>query len=101
MTIPPALRPLCPHLDGIRKVTAGTVGCAECLGGGGTWVHLRICLACGHVGCCDSSPATHARRHYEETGHPIVAPLDEAEPWAWCYGDRVLLPGDWTPWWRR
>jgi hypothetical protein len=60
-------------------------GCAECLESGGWWVHLRRCAACGHVGCCDSSPAQHASGHYRATGHPIVQSFEPGEDWFWDY----------------
>ncbi len=57
----------------------------------GSWVHLRVCLTCGHVGCCDSSPNRHATQHYLDTGHPLVKPLDTDEGWVWCYVDQVAV----------
>lgn len=60
---------------------------------GTSWVHLRLCLSCGHVGCCDSSPRRHATRHYRATGHPIVRSHESGEDWAWCYLDRVYVAG--------
>ncbi|MCX5285155.1 UBP-type zinc finger domain-containing protein [Streptomyces sp. NPDC060011] len=72
----------------------GTEGCAECLARGGTWVHLRACLTCGHVGCCDSSRGQHAHAHHERSGHPLVRSVEPGETWAWCYEDEVFLrPG--------
>jgi uncharacterized UBP type Zn finger protein len=58
---------------------------------GDGWVHLRICLECGHVGCCDSSPNKHATAHADETGHPIIRSLQPGEVWSWCYVDEVLM----------
>lgn len=84
---------LCSHLDGIRDVTPSADGCEDCLRTGGEWVHLRLCLACGHVGCCDDSPNTHARKHYEGVGHPIVRSFEPGEDWIWCYADEVGLEG--------
>ena len=60
-------------------------GCAECLAGGTTWVHLRLCEACGHVGCCDSSPMRHATAHFRATGHPVIRSFEPGEDWRWCY----------------
>ncbi|RSM65171.1 hypothetical protein DMH04_49730 [Kibdelosporangium aridum] len=60
-------------------------GCEDCLAAGGTWVHLRLCLACGHVGCCDSSPAKHASKHAAETGHPVIRSFEPGESWRWCF----------------
>ena len=81
----------CEHLDAVRgDVEPGTPdGCEECLRSGDRWVHLRLCLTCGHVGCCDSSPNRHATRHHHATGHPIVASWEPGEVWAWCYLDQV------------
>jgi len=81
----------CAHLDQIREVTPNTDGCEECLKTGGWWVHLRVCLACGHVGCCDASPGKHATRHHHVTGHPLVQSLEAGESWIWCYVDRVMI----------
>jgi hypothetical protein len=74
------------HLVLVREVVPQTPqGCRECLITGTTWVHLRLCLTCGHVGCCDSSPMKHARRHAFGDGHPIVRSLEPGENWRWCY----------------
>jgi hypothetical protein len=73
-------------VDGIDPtvVPSGT-GCVECDDAGGWWVHLRRCAQCGHIGCCDSSPAQHARRHAAESGHPIVQSFEPGESWFWHY----------------
>jgi uncharacterized UBP type Zn finger protein len=81
----------CSHLDTIREVTPSADGCEECLATGSWWVHLRLCLACGHVGCCDSSPNRHASKHAAAIGHPIVQSLEPGEDWIWCYVDQVML----------
>lgn len=81
----------CSHLDRIREVTPSAAGCEDCLRIGGTWVHLRLCRTCGHVGCCDSSPNRHASAHVRETDHPIVRSLEPGETWSWCYVDELLL----------
>jgi uncharacterized UBP type Zn finger protein len=82
----------CTHLSSIAVARADRVdGCEECLELGDTWVHLRQCLQCGHVGCCDSSRNRHATAHFRETGHPLVASLERGERWIWCYEDQVLL----------
>ena len=60
-------------------------GCEECLRSGDAWVHLRLCDACGHVGCCDSSKNTHATKHHHATKHPVIASLEAGERWKWCY----------------
>jgi CPA1 family monovalent cation:H+ antiporter len=65
-------------------------GCEECLRDGTEWVHLRLCLSCGHVGCCDSSPYHHADTHFEETGHPVMRSFEPHEHWRWCYVDDLL-----------
>ncbi len=78
----------CNHLDEIRDVTPSTDGCEECLKRGDTWVHLRMCKTCGHVGCCDSSKNKHATRHFQETGHPIMQSFESGERWMWCYVDQ-------------
>ena len=82
----------CTHLDQIRDVTATTPeGCEECLAMGDTWVHLRLCLICGHVGCCDNSTNRHATAHFHETGHPIIQSFEPGEDWIWCYEDRLIM----------
>ena len=83
----------CTHLDHVL-ITARpeTVdGCEDCLRTGDPWLHLRICLECGHVGCCDSSPNKHATAHAGATGHPIVRSLEPGEAWSWCYADEMLM----------
>ena len=85
---------MCSHVDEIRAVTARTPeGCQECLEAGeaGNWFHLRMCLTCGHVGCCDSSAGKHASQHYAATGHPIVQSFQPGEDWGWCFADDELL----------
>jgi len=82
----------CVHLDQIRDVKPGTPGgCEECLATGGRWVQLRLCLTCGHVGCCDSSPGTHATKHFHKTQHPIIRSFQPGENWAWCYVDELTM----------
>lgn len=66
-------------------------GCEECLKMGDSWVHLRICMTCGHIGCCDVSKNKHATKHFLETGHPIVKSFEPGEDWFWCYADQVFL----------
>ncbi|HTV64370.1 MAG TPA: UBP-type zinc finger domain-containing protein [Bryocella sp.] len=70
------------HAD--PKVTPSGDGCAECLQTGQRWVQLRMCMVCGHVGCCDSSPGRHARNHFHDTGHPVMQPHQSGD-WKWCY----------------
>ncbi len=81
----------CTHLDQIRDVQPGTDGCEECLKMGDSWVHLRMCLSCGHVGCCDSSKNTHARKHFQGTSHPIMQSAHPGEDWRWCYVDSAMV----------
>jgi len=81
----------CTHLDQIRDVQPNTNGCEECLQMGDSWVHLRLCLSCGHVGCCDASKNKHATKHFRAVRHPIMASLEPGEDWAWCYVDEVEL----------
>lgn len=85
----------CTHGDHIYPVHASGDGCEECLKTGDTWVHLRLCLECGHVGCCDYSKNKHATKHYHATRHPIITSFEPGEDWGWCYIDRVWLEGDW------
>jgi hypothetical protein len=81
----------CSHLDQVHPVTPRSSGCEECLRTGSTWVHLRICMICGHVGCCDSSPNRHATAHYHTSAHPIMRSGEPEETWGWCYVDQVTL----------
>jgi uncharacterized UBP type Zn finger protein len=85
------MRKQCTHLNTLGPVVPSAQGCEECLKTGDTWSHLRICLTCGHVGCCDSSPNQHASKHFEATRHPIVQSFERNENWLWCYEDQVLL----------
>lgn len=81
----------CTHVDQIRDVEPSAPGCEDCLRTGASWVHLRECLICGHVGCCDSSPNRHATKHFQDTGHPIVQSFQPGEDWRWCYVDEMLV----------
>jgi uncharacterized UBP type Zn finger protein len=81
----------CSHLGKIQQVKPSGLGYKECLEMGDTWVHLRECLICGHVGCCDSSKNKHATKHFRAVGHPIVRSLEPGEDWGWCYVDEVEL----------
>ena len=81
----------CAHFDAIRDVKSNTDGCEECLKLGDRWVHLRLCMTCGHVGCCDSSKNKHATRHFHATRHPIMRSLEPGENWYWCYVDNMML----------
>jgi hypothetical protein len=82
----------CGHLDTITDVTPSSLGCEDCLRTGDRWVHLRMCMRCGHVGCCDSSPNRHATAHWRaNVGHPIVRSFEPRENWWWCYEDEVYF----------
>jgi EmrB/QacA subfamily drug resistance transporter len=81
----------CAHLELVVKVGPRSAGCEECLRLGERWVHLRMCLVCGHVGCCDSSRRRHATAHFWATSHPIVRSLEPGETWRWCYVDEVAV----------
>ena len=87
----------CPHLAQIRAVEPRSEGCEECLALGDDWVQLRLCMSCGHVGCCDSSKNKHATKHFHETSHPIIKSFEPGEDWGWCYVDQLqfdsLRPG--------
>ena len=86
----------CAHVTDAmpRTVHRPPPGCEDCLKIGGWWVHLRLCLSCGHVGCCDQSPNKHATAHVHSSGHPIVQSFEPEEDWIWCYIDEVYLePG--------
>ena len=81
----------CTHLDAIAvlELPDPLLGCEECLKTGDTWVHLRMCLSCGKVGCCDNSPNRHASRHARDEEHPLIRSAETGEDWCWCYIDRV------------
>ena len=81
----------CSHLDQVRNVTPSGKGCKECLETGDTWVHLRMCLVCGHVGCCDSSKNMHAAKHFHQTQHAIMQSAQPGETWRWCYVDAIYV----------
>ena len=80
----------CTHLDQIQIVHPHTKGCEECLKTGDRWVHLRMCLVCGHVGCCDSSKNKHATKHFHATQHPVIASAQPHERWLFCYLDNQM-----------
>jgi hypothetical protein len=82
----------CSHLGEVRDVEPRTpAGCEECLEMGSDWVHLRLCLECGHVGCCDNSPNKHATAHFRAEKHPLIKSFERGEDWGWCYVDEVFL----------
>jgi uncharacterized UBP type Zn finger protein len=81
----------CTHLDSIKDVTPSAEGCEDCLKTGDEWVHLRICMECGHVGCCDNSKNKHATKHFHRTQHPIIFSYEEGGKWGWCYVDEFMF----------
>ena len=81
----------CSHLDQIENVHASSSGCEDCLKIGAEWMNLRICLTCGHVGCCDSSTNRHASKHFHATGHAVIQSFNPGENWIYCYADDALL----------
>src|SRR5258706_16392814 len=89
---------LCAHLERLeapdrKPVHPSGHGCKECLEIGDEWVHLRLCMTCGHVGCCDSSPNTHASKHAHATEHPVIRSYEPEEDWAFCYPDELTAEG--------
>ena len=88
----------CTHIYSIRDVMPSAGGCEDCLRTGGEWVHLRLCMSCGHVGCCDSSPNRHATAHFRAHGdHPIIQSFEPDERWFWCYVDELSFELDGSP----
>jgi len=84
--------PTCQHLDRVRDVTPSAQGCEDCLRIGGRWVHLRICMTCGHVGCCDNSPGRHATAHWhDQPDHPLIRSFEPGEDWWWCYSEELFF----------
>ena len=85
--------PSCRHLDQLFDATVPPAGqgCAECLATRSTWVHLRRCLHCGHIGCCDSSKNKHATKHYHRSKHPVIQSFQPDESWKWCYVDEIMV----------
>jgi hypothetical protein len=83
----------CTHLDtiAVTQLPGAVDGCERCLREGGRWLHLRICLGCGHVGCCDDSPARHASAHAAGSGHPLIRSIEPGEDWSWCFVDEVAM----------
>jgi hypothetical protein len=82
----------CQHVNTIQPVVPSSDGCEDCLAmGRHDWLHLRLCQTCGHVGCCDSSPGTHATKHYHAVGHPIVRSFEPGEDWFFCYPDQLMF----------
>lgn len=83
----------CTHLDQVQitQLPESVEGCEDCLAAGDLWLHLRICLECGKVGCCDDSPNRHASGHAVSSGHPLIRSLEPGETWSWCYLDELAL----------
>jgi uncharacterized UBP type Zn finger protein len=81
----------CKHLDQIKITTTDTHVCEECVKLGDTWVHLRLCMSCGNVGCCDSSKNKHATKHYRHVHHPVMRSIEPGEKWIWCYIDEMIV----------
>jgi hypothetical protein len=83
----------CTHLDTVEflEAPAEIAGCEDCLREGTRWVHLRMCQACGHIGCCDNSPRRHATAHHDRTRHPIIRSVEPGEDWSWCYEDELMF----------
>jgi uncharacterized UBP type Zn finger protein len=82
----------CDHLQQVNQnIKSNTKGCEECEKIGSDWVHLRLCLTCGHVGCCDSSPNKHATKHFHHIKHPIIKSYEPGENWKWCYVDELMI----------
>jgi uncharacterized UBP type Zn finger protein len=84
------MREGCAHLLAAQDRKGNSAGCEECVKLGDTWMHLRLCLECGHVGCCDQSKNTHATKHYHETKHPVIRSFEPDERWRWCYIDEIF-----------
>ena len=83
----------CSHVDQIRDVSPSAAGCEECIKLKAQWVHLRMCLGCGHIGCCDSSKNKHATKHFHTTKHALMRSIEPGEAWVWCYVDEIA-PGE-------
>lgn len=81
----------CEHFSQARFMEPTADLCQECVDLGSSWVHLRQCLVCGHVGCCDSSPNRHATKHHNDSGHPIIRSIQPGEVWGYCYVDDVFV----------
>jgi len=83
----------CTHTDQIKTTKTNKRVCEDCVKIGDQWVHLRLCLICGHVACCDSSKNKHATKHFQATRHPLVRSIEPGESWVWCYVDE-MMPGE-------
>ncbi len=80
----------CKHLDQIKITATDEHVCGDCVKIGDTWVHLRMCMSCGHVGCCDSSKNKHAAKHFQHSSHPVMRSIEPGEDWIWCYVDEII-----------
>jgi len=80
----------CTHLDQIQIRETKKHVCEDCVKTGDTWVHLRMCLVCGHAACCDSSKNKHATKHFHKTKHPLMRSIEPGEAWVWCYVDEIV-----------
>jgi hypothetical protein len=89
--------PVCAHFDAAASVTPSSPGCEDCLAMGGQWVHLRLCMTCGHAGCCDDSPNRHATAHFHQSSHPVIQSYEPGEDWWWCYLDEVAFEVEGAP----
>ena len=87
----PTIEDPCEHIAALSSVVPSGDGCKECLDTGDTWLHLRLCMTCGHVGCCDGSKNKHATKHHHASGHPVVKSFEPGEHWLWCYVDEQLM----------
>jgi uncharacterized UBP type Zn finger protein len=85
------MKSVCFHLDQIKEVDPGAEGCEDCLETGDVWVHLRLCMTCGKVGCCDTSKNKHATRHFHSSKHPIIKSFEPGEEWGYCYPDQLFF----------
>jgi len=97
LTYPSTMAETCTHLDQIREVTPSGDSCQDCLRTGDWWVHLRLCMSCGYVGCCDDSKNRHTTKHAEATGHPIIRSFEPGEEWFWCYPDELMFELEGAP----
>lgn len=93
-----AMAETCTHLEMVQEVTPSSGGCEDCLRSGDQWVHLRLCMMCGHVGCCDSSPNRHATAHWNaHHDHPLIRSFEPGEDWWWCYADQLFFELEGAP----
>ena len=87
----------CTHMERVAEVTPSSDGCEECQKIGGVWQHLRICMSCGRVGCCDNSPNRHATAHFLSSSHPLIRSYEPGQDWWWCYVDEIGFEVDGAP----